>query len=237
MKKILKKAVSITLAICLTFSAGSTSQAFSNVTNDTNYYLENLSNQFDTMTAEELNQYIGDNIQELENQNSQSLNQIPCNKSTSTKVSAIWLAGAKYMEKKGNTCTAKLLEYSVLGKNYTETQISPNGLFAKKIVTSSAFTSYLKKVKNNKAPAGIAFEKSDNADLFYALHYTDASTKVNFAGTVLATYNVTITDTFDFSLSTDDYKDIITTSANNYAWFSQNTGALNVIDVKISFTK
>jgi hypothetical protein len=143
----------------------------------------------------------------------------------------------KKHDKKGNTCTAKLLEYSVLGKNYTETQVAPNGLFAKKIVSSSAFTSYLKKVKNNKAPAGIAFEKSDNADLFYSLHNTDASTKVNFAGTALATYNVTITDTFDFSLNTDDYKDIITTSANNYAWFSQNTGALNVIDVKISFTK
>lgn len=198
--------------------------------------LESLNEKFDTMTDEQLNQYI-DEVKESYTVKSQGRSTLSASTAkSSTNISAAWLAAAKLMENRGYPCAAKLTVNSVLNKNYSEAKVSPTGLFSAKIVKTTAFKNYLKKVKNNKAPAGIAFEKNDNADLFYSLHNTDATTKVNFPGTVIATYNVTITDTFDFSLNTD-YKSLVTAIANNGAWLSQQTGALNKIKVSILFTQ
>ena len=229
-KKKIKKIISISLAFCLCLSISKTTFASTvteqlNNTSSIETYLANASKQFDSMSNEELNEYI-DTVKEY-----YTSGNIEIMKSNSSPLEAAWLAASTLMKNKGYKCTGELIECSVNNQDYEEYAINANGLFSKKIVKSSAFKKYLSKFKSTgKDPNGIEFKKSDNQDLFYSLHNVDANTEeLSYAG-----YDITITDTFDFDVETN-YKDLVTAIANNGAWLSQQTGCLNNIEVTINF--
>lgn len=74
----------------------------------------------------------------------------------------------------------------------------------------------------------IIFSKSDNSDLFYAIHkfsytYSGSSYGARFV----------ISDVFDFSLKFS-YQDLFTTIVNNWAYLNQHMGVLYPVRVKIT---
>ena len=142
---------------------------------------------------------------------------------------AAWLAAAQAARVAGYPCAAKAVEHSVLGINYTEN----NGAFAAKIKTTSTFKSFLSATKSSGKTYNRAvreFTKSDNADLFYALH--NVTVTLNKSG---SSYKVTVYDIFDFALD-NDYSSIFTTVVNNWAWLCQNAHVLNKVTININFT-
>lgn len=116
----------------------------------------------------------------------------------------------------------------MLGINYSEN----DGDFASKIKKTSVFKQYLSSVKSsNKSSASSVkeFRKSDDADLFYALH--NATVSLKKSGTK---YNSTIYDIFDFALD-NNYNDLFTSIVNNWAWLCQNTSILYKISINVTF--
>ena len=219
MKKF-KISICLSLVLCLCLFAGNTTFAneipnnFKEQVSDKATLLED----FDTMTNDELNQYI-DYMKYL------SENNITLRSSAADPIEAAWLAGAQILENKGYPCAGKLMECSVWNDDYIEAAINANGLFSSKIVKTSAYKKYIAKIKAGGTQSGIEFTKSQNKDLFLALHNTDASTDF--------LYNVTITDTYDFKPT--NYDDIFLDTINNWAWLSQQVGSLHHISVEITF--
>jgi len=201
----------------------------------TNY--DDAIQELEKMTNEEMNQYIENVMIQYSSSNTYLMNdETSVNRIGSVDpIQTAWLAAAKIIENKGYTCTARLIQDSVSGTNYVENDpFGANGLFSKKIVSTSPYKNYLSKLKNNKKlPKGLEFKKSDNADLFYSLHNVDITSRANMPGTAYATYNFTITDTYDFKY--EDYNDLFTSLVNNWAWLSQNISSLHKIRVTIMF--
>lgn len=142
------------------------------------------------------------------------------NRSVVNKVAlkAAWLAAAQIAKQKGYPLSAKLVEHSVINKDYSET----NGAFAKTIKKTSLW----KNMKNKKS-GSVEFTKSINSDLFYSIHKCSYTTSSN---------RVTVKDVFDFKLETN-YKSLFTTLVNNWAFLNQNISVLHKIDVKIGIDK
>lgn len=210
---------------------------------------DDLMKQFEKMTDSELNQY----ITYVMNQNTQirkdtisyssdtslSFQKVRANvsKSSSASVETAWLAAAEILSNHGYKCTGTLITCSVKGINYIEScSFDTNGLFSSKIVNTSVFKSYFSKLKKGKkVPQGLEFTKSDNNDLYLALHNTDISSEVRLPNTNFTTYHFNITDTYDFKKS--NYEDVMVGLVNNFAWLCQNTGVLKNINIKIYFMK
>ena len=149
--------------------------------------------------------------------------------SSTATLKAAWLAAAQAAKLAGYPCAAKAVEHSVLGINYKE----DNGSFAEKIKTTSTFKDFLSATKNSNKSHDSAvreFTKSDNSDLFYALH--NATVTLNKSGT---NYKVHVYDVFDFALD-NNYDSLFTSAVNNWAWLSQQTGVLHKITINIDFT-
>lgn len=187
--------------------------------------LSGIVNNFDNMSIEELNDF----ITRCRVNKSIGLNEANTNAMTSqvTTIKLAWMAAAAIARQKGYECSATLVEHSVQGNNYNE---SGMGLFARKIISSNSFTSFMNQYSNlpYKSDSSL-FEKSDNADLFYSIHKYDIE-KIK-AGVRNKIY---IRDRFNFEWWEYD-GDIFTTSANNWAYLCQNYGVLNDIGVIISF--
>ncbi|SHH21044.1 hypothetical protein SAMN02745135_00073 [Caloranaerobacter azorensis DSM 13643] len=182
---------------------------------------------FKNMTVEELNQYISDiSINDFSYRyNNYRVTSSPKNIFIQLKLA--WLAAVQIAKLKGYTCAAKAVEYSVLGINYTENN---GGLFRDKIVETSVYKNHMSYIKrNNKTYSRSVqeFTKSDNSDLFYALH--NATFTVRKSG---SKYNVNVYDVFDFD---NKYDSLFTSIVNNWGWLSQNTGILNKIIININF--
>jgi len=79
----------------------------------------------------------------------------------------------------------------------------------------------------------LQIQKSDNADLFYALHRVSTSGTGFMIGNSIMYYLITVHDTFDFAYD-NNYDDLFTTTVNNWAWLCQQTHVLNPIEINLS---
>ena len=84
--------------------------------------------------------------------------------------------------------------------------------------------------KANIEKGSFAIEKSDNMDLFYALHAVDCHAGKQQNGKV---YIMTVTDRFNFEL--ENYDDLFTDLVNNWALLCQWASILYPISIKIVF--
>ncbi|WFR55207.1 hypothetical protein QA584_16520 [Anaerocolumna sp. AGMB13025] len=246
MKKF-KKFMSLSLALYLCLFIGNTVYASQIPSNNSTLAISNNTiilnevSKFKTMSNAELNKYIDDMKILSEEKNSKSADLVNVSSAVvsatlsgaADPIQLAWLAGAQILKNKGYTCAGELLEDSVNNINYNENALNANGLFSSKIVTTTAYKNYIAKIKANQTQAGIEFPSNQNYDLFLALHNTDASTAVTMPGTIFAIYNVTISDTYDFSPAS--YDSIFVSAINNWAWLSQQVGSLHSISIKITF--
>lgn len=144
-------------------------------------------------------------------------------------VKTAWRLAAQILRNNGYYCSATLMEYSLNGMNYKESEfasVQRTGVFSRTLPGSTAYSNYKSKVRNGKNPKGINFDDGDVADLHYSLGHVDTKV-VSRAGT----YTSLITDTYDFSYQ--NYEKLLTTLVNNAAWLSQHVGVFNPIDVSI----
>ncbi len=190
---------------------------------------ENECKKLEQMSIDELNAYIN-NINKVTSGNESENNGNTTSASNAhLSIKAAWLAAAEIAKRKGYPCAAKAVKCSVLGINYSEN----NGMFSKKIKTTSVFKKRLSIAKNSKknpTTNGMIFTKSSNKDLFYALH--KVNDKFQKSG---KKYKITVTDTFDFAVD-NQYKSLFTSTVNNWAWLCQHTGILKKIKITIHFT-
>ncbi|MGN0351504.1 MAG: hypothetical protein ACI4ES_07615 [Roseburia sp.] len=174
---------------------------------------------FESMTDEELNIYIHSiatmNIESTQNLPSAN----PQAAIANSPLKTAWLAAAELAKRNGYECAGTLVQYSVNGKNYSET----NGIFSKKIKTSNAYTKW----KKNTSVTSIEFAHNDISDLYYALHLANIFLYGNSTGA-----NAVVRDTFDFAY-TSDMGSLFSTFVNDWGWLSQQTGALTPISVTI----
>ena len=97
------------------------------------------------------------------------------------------------------------------------------------------YKNYIKANKSKRTTSSsIAFTKSMNADLFYALHNVRIKTSSKLDGKKVTWCHVTLEDTFDFAVD-NNYNDLFSTIVNNWAWLCQQTHVLHKIPVTITF--
>jgi len=188
-------------------------------------------NNLNNLSVQELNAYI-DNIT-YKYKYQKNIKSIDPTIPTIIELKTAWLAAAQIAKIKGYTCAAKAVEYSVLGLNYNEDK-GVGGLFRDKIVGTFVYKNYFSETQKS----GVAhvskvkeFTKSDNADLFYALH----NATITFDKTKTY-YKVHLYDRFDFAFD-NNYDSLFTSIVNNWAWLCQNTSVLNAVDINVYFTE
>ncbi|ADQ05335.1 hypothetical protein Calow_1806 [Caldicellulosiruptor owensensis OL] len=163
---------------------------------------ENAHEVFEKMSNEELNNFINNIATSYSNsKTSQTSILQTVSVEQYNSIQLAWLAAAQIARNYGYPCAATLVECSVKNIPYSE---CGEGLFTNKIRTTSVYKDYISKLKSDsKIPNSITFSKSDNADLFYALH------KVNIKSSkgLLSIYTITILDTFDFAYD-NNYNDL-----------------------------
>ena len=208
-------------------SKGGTYQGSDPIIRENSDYLIAEAAKIKTMSIDELNTYINNIYSKYNSATTRSIQ--PPGTINILQLKAAWLAAAQAAKLLGYPCAAKAVEHSVLAQNYTEN----DGAFAAKIKTSSAFKNFLSSTKNSNKTSNkkvVEFTKSDNSDLFYALH--NATVTLTKSGTK---YKTNIYDVFDFALD-NDYSSIFTTAVNNWAWLCQNTFVLHKIKINVNFT-
>jgi|GEM_PF-1629406 len=231
--KLIKKITSLALIISILGMPLSTTvqaNAFTDVKDNNEIKMSD----FESMTNEELNQYI-DNVM-LSYQNNNVSDGITTNGVTVPQGSleGAWYAAAQVAKNMGYVCAGTLVEYSVNGYSYTENSLTTgNGLFAKKILAASEYNQYFWSNISGKTSTSGSFAFK-TGDLFFALHNVSIQSTATLPGTIYTTYAITITDTFDFALD-NNYDSFFSTAINNWGWLSQQVGALKKIPVKISF--
>lgn len=121
----------------------------------------------------------------------------------------------------------------MLGIPYVENSNDNEKIFAPKIFSTKAyaeFKSALKVSTKKTINTSLAFEKSDNSDLFYALHLVDA-----YATKSGKNCNVHLHDVFDFAVE-KNYESLFTALVNNWAYLCQYKSAiLHKIDIHVYF--
>lgn len=185
-------------------------------------HLKEISGNLSAMSAAELNDFI----------HSLYLQSLSLDKDSATKqgdralsIRAAWLAAAELAQVLGYPCAGTIVSSAVWGQDYIES----NGLLADTIETTNAFAAWRFTAASTPEET-IAFEKSDNSDLFYAIHLA------NIELTASPSYaRARITDVFDFEFEMD-MQDLFSTIVNDWAWLCQYTNNLSVIDVQIDIT-
>lgn len=238
-----KRKIFVLATLCLSFILvlGNVELAFA--TNETSFIAQtsdsvvkqnekeliNALNSFEGMSIPELNAYIDEVYRKS---NSKTVLHSVVNPTTEIlELKTAWLAAAQIAKLKGYPCAAKAVEHSVLGISYEE-NANYDGLFRNKIVATSAYKKYLKKLKssgNMTIREEITFTKGDNADLFFALHNATIT-----IGKYVAEYRTHVYDLFDFELQWYD-GDIFVDAVNNWAWLCQNTHVLNPVEINVYF--
>lgn len=134
------------------------------------------------------------------------------------KLRLCWYAAAKIMENRF-PCASELVQCSVFGTDYTET----DGRFSTAIRKSSDYKAW----RTTCSDSSMAFS---SGDLFYALHKVGIAVVSHTSGGG----RVCITDTFDFEFETE-LGSVLVTLINDAAWLSQQVHALTPIKINISF--
>ena len=145
--------------------------------------------------------------------------------SSTDTLAAAWYAAAQIARNEGYPLAATLVEHSVDDEDYSEF----DGDFAEEITGTSVYTAWFSKLAAGTASSSMTFTKKSSADLYYALH--KVSVEAEQYGT---TFWITVSDTFDFDVDAN-YDSLFSAIVNNWAWLSQQTGALNAISISISF--
>lgn len=151
-------------------------------------------------------------------------------------VGMAWLAAAGIARDEGYEWAATMVELSVYNVNLEESIVYGNGPLTLAVKATDAYQDYLDYLLNcGKTSTNDSFciTKSDDADLFYALHNVTTSATGSFIGTSYASYMVTLTDVFDFEYD-NDYDDLFTSLVNNWAWLCQQTHVLYPITITLS---
>jgi hypothetical protein len=176
----------------------------------TNEDLDKIENSLDTMTIKELNAVINYASQVETINSTDSI-------TTNSLLGTAWKAAAQIARISGYPLAATLVEHSVDGNNYSET----DGAFATEIKTTNVYSNITSGSGSN------SFTNSDNSDLYYAIHAFDYTNSGN---------TLTITDVFDFALNTN-YQNLFSTLVNNWGYLNQNLGVLTPINVTIDISK
>lgn len=133
-----------------------------------------------------------------------------------------WYAAAEVAYNAGYPLSATLVEYSLDGNDYSEAE----GSFATAIKSTSAYRTYFNSLLGGNPNSTIQF---NSGDLYYAIHGASID-----ATAFMGSYMITITDVYDFDLSTNYSRNLFATLVNNWGWLSSQTQVLHVIDVTIS---
>ncbi len=177
--------------------------------------VDSLMDEYRAMSAEELNSIISNAKQQMENIDEPSPRY--------GFLERAWLAAAALAEP-DYPCSAKLVELSVKGYDYTEDESA--GLFGRKIINTTAYANWR---SDFESADSVNFTKSDDSDLFYALHLAD----IRVAAISMYGARIEITDIFNFDAGF--MEGIFATLVNDWAWLCQQTGVLNEIEVSVLF--
>ena len=233
MKKLISFMIVCSMILILTCT-----NVFANSSIDSSEILKYEQEDFTKMSDAELNNYIDKIAGEINNNENGKNGSKIAMYNMPNAVQQAWLAAAQIARNHGYPCAASLVECSVNNVSYIEqpTYKGNRGQCYKKIIKTSAYKNYMKKInKKKKSSTGhLKFTKKMNADLFYALHNVDIATAGFNVGHLGETQRVTITDTFDFKRD-NKYDDLFTSLVNNWAWLCQNASVLHKIKVKITF--
>ncbi len=238
----MKKFFSIALIFCLIFSFSTGVYAVEPIETEESVIDTLLNANLTQMTEDELNLYIHQIAEICQTNNTV----ITSPDSTNAEVPGgvvpgvvgqAWLAAAQIARDKGYVCAALAVEHSVKNINIKEAThvVYGDGPFLRELKATSAYQTYLNSLlESGETNVDGSFEitKNDNSDLFYALHNVTTSATGTFPGTSIATYEITITDVFDFALD-NDYDDLFTTLVNDWAWLCQQTDVLYPITITL----
>ncbi len=224
-------------ALIAIMSVASTTVKASSITDENsqavNNELQMLMKDFESMTNEELNQYI-DNVM-LSYENNRETGEVTTNgvNVPEGSLEAAWLAASMIATNMGYTCGGKLVECSIYGQPYIENSVSSGtGLFTDKILSSAEYNKYFwENISGRTSTSGSFPFKS--GDLFFALHNVNVQSSATLPGTIYTTYTINFTDTFDFAFD-NNYESIYKSAINNWGWLSQQLGALKKIPVRIT---
>lgn len=231
----MKRFVSLILSVCFLFSINTVSYA-ANISSRkaSNPVIQSMNDEyhvdFSGMSIDELNKFI-DKMKD-EDQTRASGNLL-------NNTQLAWLAAAQIARDKGYECAALMVEFSVYNIDYSESVTDSSTPLLDKLNTTTVFNNYKNKVLNSglKDFSGgswsFTIQKSDNADLFYALHRVSTSGTGFMIGNSIMYYLITVHDTFDFAYD-NNYDDLFTTTVNNWAWLCQQTHVLNPIEINLS---
>lgn len=192
---------------------------WSNYGFDENKSLDSLSQEFDSMSVDELNQYIDSTIR-TSNMYSDSKASGVIVEGTRYMWKTLWIAAAAIAKKVGYPCSGTLVEYSAKGKNYSEWSRG-GGLIASRIKTNKDY-----KVAKKRKLKSFTFHKSNSKDLFYALH--KVSSNFNYT----KKHPTHISDRFDFKEMKGNG---FTVYVNNWANLCQHMNVLYNSKVNIYF--
>ena len=231
----MKRFVSLILSVCFLFSINIVSYA-ANISSRkaSNPVIQSMNDKyhvdFSGMSIDELNKFI-DKMKD-EDQTRASGNLL-------NNTQLAWLAAAQIARDKGYECAALMVEFSVYNIDYSESVTDSSTPLLDKLNTTTVFNNYKNKVLNSglKDFSGgswsFTIQKSDNADLFYALHRVSTSGTGFMIGNSIMYYLITVHDTFDFAYD-NNYDDLLTTTVNNWAGLCQQTHVLNPIEINLS---
>lgn len=173
--------------------------------------LEEMDKQFQSMSNEELNDYISNIV------NSPQTRGV-----TTSTMQLAWLAAPQVAINKGNPCSGTLVKYSVNGVTYRET----NGIFKSKIKASGPYKKWAQKPTQQY---DLVTFTSAYPDLYYSLH--TASFKMGAMSAQSGMINVY--DKYDFDITF--MGSLFATLVNDWAALCMYTGVLNEIYVHIDF--
>jgi len=198
------------------------------------YEIEELKEKFEKMSIDELQSIlnsIGQNIYGKSIKSPAMAYMEPTVVTTgilpNAPLKGAWLAAAAIARKMGYPAAATLVEYSVNGKGiYLEAEDSGGSLFRDKIIKTTAYKDF---INSGYSKQDIVFERSDNADLFYAIHKCTI-----YLTTVNGRNAIYVTDDFNFepwSYEGNLFASII----NNTGLFFQMCLVLREVKVYITF--
>lgn len=234
----MKKHLSLLLVLCMVFCFSTNVYAMETFESEDVLIEHILNADLTKMTKDELNSYINQIEHLCKTYEFDKTSTYSANAEVPGLVGQAWLAAAEIARGEGYVCAAIAVECSVNNVNLSETthHVYGDGPFLKKLKLTSVYQSYLNSLfLSGKVREEGSFEitKSDDSDLFYALHNVRTAASGMSIGTPLASYIITISDVFDFALD-NDYDDLFTTLVNNWAWLCQQTHVLHPITITLS---
>ena len=126
-----------------------------------------------------------------------------------------------YLRNKGWKYSALFLEHA-LEKNPKDLKYSNSSQIAKDLKKTSEIKNAVSKFKKSKLSSQKVSVCFSSGDFFGAFH----SATITFSKDKKGKITALLYDYYNFALEFNYYNNFITITANNYAWLSQNLGAL-----------